>query len=157
MVHPRLMGDETSRLRQQLLAGQDELLRQLEFFIAERGPLIRGSFGTRARVCGNPGCRCTRGELHESKYLTATDGGKVRQVHVPAADEVRVATGVKRYRRFQSERAKLKLNLVKLMRRQLDLVDALGRSLLEPYPPDNPLPPPTPRGRKPGTGRASKQ
>jgi len=141
------MGDNTSRLRQQLRGCQDELGRQMEFFLGERGPLIRGSFGTRARVCGAAGCRCARGKLHESKYLTASDGGRVRQVHVPAADEVRVAAGAQRYRRFQSERARLGRELAKLMRRQLELVDALGRSLLEPYPPDNPLPPPTRRGR----------
>jgi hypothetical protein len=148
------MGDDASRLRQLLRGSPNELARQLEFFLAERGPLIRGSFGSRARVCGAPGCRCARGELHESKYLTASDGGRVRQIHVPAGDEVRVAAGAQRYRRFQSQRARLARELAKLVRRQLELIDALGRSLLEPYPADHPLPPATRRGRTPRKGQA---
>lgn len=130
------MDSDTSRLRQRLAQLGRQHQRQLELLLGERGPLIRGSFGTRARVCGNPGCKCTRGELHESKYLSASDGGKVRQVHVPVGDEVKVAGGVARYGRFWRARRQL-ADLAKL---QIELADQLGRSLLEPYPPDNPLP-----------------
>lgn len=140
-----------SRLRQRLRNGAEQYLEQLELLLAEKGPLVRGSFGTRRRVCGNPTCKCTRGELHESKYLTASDGGRTRQVHVPAADEVAVAAGVERYRRFHHGRAKL----AKLAKLQLELIDALGNSLLEPYPPDNPLPVPKRRGRPPKPRDAS--
>jgi hypothetical protein len=136
---------DPSRLRQSLLEAQRQYKGQLELLLEERGPLIRGSFGTRARICGNPTCRCTRGELHGSKYLTATDHGKVRQVHVPAGDEVKVAAGVERYRRFRESKARLGA----LHERQLELVDALGRSLLLAYPPNNPLPPAARRGRRP--------
>lgn len=143
------MADDTSRIRQRLLDTEQELHKQLQFFLAVRGPLIRGTFGTRARVCGNPGCRCARGELHQSKILSASDGGKLRQVHVPAGDEVLVSEGVERYRRFRRAHAELAKRLRNLARRQLELVDALGRSLLHPYPPDSPLPPPKRRGRPP--------
>jgi uncharacterized protein DUF6788 len=139
------MRADTSRLRQRLAEVGREHGRQLELLLSERGPLIRGSFGTRARVCGNPGCRCTRGERHESKYLTATDGGKVRQVHVPASDEGRVAEGVARYRRFRRTQARV----AELAKLQLELADQLGRSLLAAYPPDHSLPPATRRGRLP--------
>jgi len=137
------MRSETSRLRQRLAEVGREHGRQLELLLGERGPLIRGSFGTRARVCGNPGCRCTRGARHESKYLTAPDGGRVRQVHVPASDEAQVAEGVARYRRFRWAQARV----AELARVQLELADQLGRSLLAPYPPDQPLPPAARRGR----------
>jgi hypothetical protein len=139
------MSRDLSRLRQRLLQTGEEWQRQLELLISERSPLIRGSFGTRRRVCGTPSCKCARGELHESKYLTASDEGKTRQVHVPADDEVMVAAGVDCYRRFHERRARL----VALSQEQLELVDELGRSLLQPYPPDNPLPPPKRRGRPP--------
>jgi len=135
---------ETSRRRQQLLRLGEQCQAQLELFITEHGPLVRGSFGTRARKCGKPTCRCVHGELHESKYLTASVGGRVRQVHVPAHDELRVAEGVRRYRRFQKARGKL----AELAKRQLELVDALGSSLLKPYPPDDPIGPARKRGRK---------
>jgi hypothetical protein len=139
------MSDDVSRIRQLLREAAEAYQRQLDAVLAERGPLVRGSFGTRARVCGNPACRCARGELHESKYLSASDGGKTRQVHVPSADEVDVAAGVDRYRRFFGARAEL----AEVARRELELIDKLGQLLLKPYPPDNPLPAATRRGRPP--------
>jgi hypothetical protein len=138
------VGEQTSRLRQRLRRAAEDHQGQIERVLDEDGPLIRGSFGTRARVCGNAGCHCSRGVRHTSKYLTATDGGRVRQVHVPKAEEARVAAGVTRYRRFRRMRERL----VELEALQLELVDELGRSLLKPYPPSNPLPPASRRGRK---------
>jgi hypothetical protein len=139
------MADRSSRLRQRIRQTQQQYLALLDGLVDERGPLIRGSFGTRARVCGVPTCRCTRGELHESKYLSATDGGRVRQVHVPVSEEVEVAEGVARYRRFWRVRARM----AELGQMQLDLVDDLGRSLLKPYPESRPLPAAKRRGRTP--------
>lgn len=140
------MGERTSRLRQRLLDAAEQHREQVERLLQENGPLIRGSFGTRARVCGNPGCHCARGERHTSKYLSATDGDRQRQVHVPAGDEQRVAEGVSRYRRFKQ----VKKRLAEIGARELELAEDLGRSLLAPYPPDDPLPPARRRGRKPG-------
>lgn len=140
------MAGDSSRLRRQLLDLHEELRRDLDPILEERGPLIRGFLGSRARVCGKPSCRCAQGELHASKYLSASDDGQIRQVHVPASDEMRVAEGVKRYRRFRQARAQLAQKLSAVRSRLLELVDALGHSLLEPYPPDNPLPPPKRRG-----------
>ena len=139
------MRAQASRTRKRLLETVEQLHSQLELLLEERGPLIRGAYGTRRRVCGNPGCHCARGELHESKYLSATDQGRVRLVHVPASEESKVAAGVDRYRRFQKATARL----AHLAKQQLELVDELGRSLLEPYPPGNPLPPARKRGRPP--------
>jgi hypothetical protein len=137
------MRDESSRLRKALLDSSTEQQRQLERLVGERGPLMHAALGTRGRVCGSPGCHCSRGELHESKFLSATIGGRTRQVHVPAGDEVEVSRWVERHKKFRESRARL----AELTSRQLDLVDRLGRSLLAVYPKDNPLPPPRPRGR----------
>ena len=139
------MSEPSSRLRKRLLTTHEDYQGVLKELVGARGPLIRGSFGTRARVCGDGSCRCARGELHESKYLTATDQGKVRQVHVPASEEAAVAAGVARYRRFW----RMRDEMAKLGQLQLDLVDDLGRSLLAPYPEDRPLPPAKRRGRPP--------
>jgi hypothetical protein len=143
MSYTGVMAESTSRSRQQLRQIGQAQQQQLELLLGEYGPLIRGCFGTRARKCGKPTCRCAQGELHESKYLTASDGDRMRQVHVPAEDEVKVAEGVRRYRRFWGARKKL----AELAQRQLAIVDALGRSLLAPYPPDDPIPPARKRGR----------
>lgn len=142
--YPWFVPERTSRLRQRLHQAGERVQEQIERILEEKGPLIRGSFGTRSRVCGTPGCRCTRGEKHSSKYLTATDRGKVRQVHVPASEEERVAAGVTRYRRFR----RIRKRLMELDALVLELVDDLGRSMLLPYPPADPLPPASRRGRK---------
>jgi len=145
------VGERTSRLRQRLLQAAEQHQDHIERIVSEEGPLIRGSYGTRSRVCGNTGCHCARGEKHTSKYLTATDGGKVRQVHVPTKDEERVAAGVTRYRRLR----RMRQRLLELGALQLELVDELGQSRLLPYPPADPLPPASHRGRKAkdGSGR----
>jgi hypothetical protein len=82
--------------------------------------------------------------MHTSKYLSATDGGRVRQVHIPAGEEDRVAAGVARYRRFW----RMRKHLVQIGALVRELVDELGRGLILPYPPKAPLPPPSRRGRK---------
>jgi Family of unknown function (DUF6788) len=147
-----LVGERTSRLRQRLRQAAEQYQGQIERILEEEPSLIRGSFGSRARVCGNAGCHCARGERHTSKYLTASAGGKVRQVHVPASDEELVATGVARYRRYR----RMRKRLAELGALQLELVDELGQSLLAPYPPEDPLPPASRRGRKARNGsRAS--
>jgi hypothetical protein len=139
------MAEKSSRLRLRLTQLEEQHQQELDFVCSERGPLIRGSFGKRSRVCGHPSCHCARGERHVSSYLTATDEGKVRQVHVPAGDEEKVEAGSARYRRFLRARARL----AELATKQLALVDELGRSLLAPYPPDRPLPPASRFGRRP--------
>jgi len=138
------MKQRASRLRQKLVQTNQRYQAVLEDILAERGPLIRGTFGTRRRVCGAANCRCARGELHESKFLTAPEEGQTRQVHVPAAEEAKVASGVERYRRVRKARS----DIAELGQLQLAFVDDLTLSLLQPYPKDRPLPPPRRRGRK---------
>lgn len=140
------MAELSSRLRQQLRQAAEKHREQIERLVGETGPLIRGAFGTRGRVCGVPGCHCARGELHESKYLSASQAGATRQVHVPAGDEIEVQDGVARYRRFRQ----LRTQLAQVAKEELKLAEELGLSLLKPYPPGNPLPPPKRRGRHKG-------
>jgi len=139
------MSEKSSKLRQDLRQAAEAHRQRVELLLGERGPLIRGSFGVRSRVCGHPNCKCAKGELHQSKYLTASDGGRVRQVHVPDGDEVRVAEGVERARRFRTAQGEL----AELAKRQLELTDELGRSLLAAYPEDQPFPAPQHRGPRP--------
>lgn len=139
------MRSRSSRIRQRLAEAAQRHLEQVELLLANKGSLIRGSYGLRRRVCGNPGCHCARGERHESRYLSASQDGRVRQVHVPESDVEEVSQGVARYRRFREAEAKL----VELSALQLRLVGELSEAQLEPYPPGNPLPPRARRGRRP--------
>jgi hypothetical protein len=132
------VGEKASRLRQALSETQEAEQKVIETVLSERGPLLRGTLGRRRRVCGSRTCRCARGELHESAILTAGAEGRMRQVHVPASEEVHVAKGVERYRRFRQAKTKL----MDLAQRKIKIVDRLGQALIEPYPKDKPLPPP---------------
>lgn len=132
------MSQKTSRLRQRLLEASQAFQQQIDRVLAERGPMIRGSFGMRRRLCGRASCHCASGERHESAYLTASDAGRVRQVHVPASEQDMVAAGVERYRRFRRAKAQL----VELAQLQIKLTEQLGQSLLTPYPKRRPLPRP---------------
>ncbi len=139
------MRSKSSRARQRLAEAAQRHIEQIEALLANKGPFVRGSFGSRRRVCGKPGCHCTRGELHESKYLSASQAGKIRQVHVPESDVLEVSEGVVRYRQFLQSEAKL----VELSALELRLVSELGEAQLVPYPPQDPLPPRARRGRRP--------
>jgi hypothetical protein len=138
------VSETLSRLRQQLrrLAERRvELIRAL----LDIGTFIRGSMGRRSRVCGRANCRCARGELHESVYLSVAVEGRTRQVHVPAGDEIRVAQGAMRYRKWHQ----LLRRLAQLDAEEKELISALTRALLEPYPPGDPIPAANRRGRRP--------
>lgn len=141
---PHPVRENRSRLRRALLDVKEEHERQVDAVLAEKGPLIRGTVGRRRRKCGHPGCHCNQGELHESKYLSVAVGGRTRAVPVPEADVVRVNEAARRYRRFRRARAQL----VRLGTRLLELIDQLGHSLLEGYPPGAPAVPAARRGRK---------
>jgi len=139
------MSEDASKLRLLLRRTEEMRARVVDLLVDERRPLIRGTFGTRGRVCGKPGCRCAQGELHESKYLSAAVSGRTRQVHVPARDELHVSEGVARYQRWNEHRKEL----ARLSKEVLSVVDGLLHALLESYPPGEPIPPPARRGRKP--------
>jgi hypothetical protein len=92
--------------------------------------MVAGSFVTLARGCGKATCRCARGEKHQGKYLSRSEGGRTRLVYVPAGDEVEVATRAERYRRFREARAVL----MKLAAETAQAADALQIVLTQPYP-----------------------
>jgi hypothetical protein len=141
---PDPVKEDKSRLRRAVVDVREEQERHVEAVLAEKGPLIRGTVGRRRRKCGHSGCHCNQGERHESKYLSVAIGGRTRMVHLPEADVTRVDEAARRYRRFRRARAQL----VRLGVKLVELVDRLGHSLLEGYPPGNPAVPAARRGRK---------
>jgi hypothetical protein len=139
------VSDEKSRLRQKLLTLEAERQQQIERVLSERGVLIRGTVGERSRVCGNEGCHCYRGQPHVSKYLSAGEGGRTRQVHLPESEVEKVTAAAKRYRTFR--RARMRVG--QLAAEEAEVIDRLGNALLESYPPDKPIAPALRRGRRP--------
>jgi len=69
-----------------------EKLRQAKLKqLAQCKPLVAASLCRVNRRCGNPRCKCARGQFHTAHVLTYKVKGKTRAVHVPKdmVDEVR--------------------------------------------------------------------
>lgn len=64
--------------------------------------LLRGSLVKMSRVCGKPGCRCTKGHKHVSLYLSHYEKGQQRLIYVPKAWENRVRSWVATYQRVRA-------------------------------------------------------
>ncbi|MBM3317916.1 MAG: hypothetical protein FJY75_08680 [Candidatus Eisenbacteria bacterium] len=61
--------------------------------------LLRGTLTERRRVCGQPNCRCTRGEKHGSLYLVSHQDGQARQLYIPREREEQARQWSANYRR----------------------------------------------------------
>ncbi len=59
--------------------------------------LIKGSLVVNRRRCGNPRCRCARGELHESLAITYKEEGRSVLVHVPKHLETTARQAIEHY------------------------------------------------------------
>ena len=60
--------------------------------------IIRGSLVILKRTCGKPGCKCYRGEKHQSMYLSRSIKGKTNMTYIPKCNEVYAEKCVKRYK-----------------------------------------------------------
>jgi len=96
---------EISRIRQRIgqLARQRRAVEQV---LLERSALVKGTLLEVWRTCGNPGCKCARGEKHSCWQLTASVEGKSRSWNVPRQYVAKVKELTGNYRRFRRARAK---------------------------------------------------
>ena len=62
---------------------------------------VRGSIITMKRVCGNPNCRCAKGQKHVSLYLSRSEGGRPKMLFIPKHYEAMVKRWIKNYRRVK--------------------------------------------------------
>lgn len=66
--------------------------------LAHAGEFLRGSLTLMRHTCGKGGCRCARGEKHESWYLAYSEGGRKRMLFIPREALPHVREWVARYR-----------------------------------------------------------
>lgn len=64
-------------------------------------PFVAASLCEVNRRCGNPRCRCARGQAHRAHVLTWKVRGKTRTVHVPKELLGEVRTWVEEYARVK--------------------------------------------------------
>lgn len=60
-----------------------------------------GSLVTMARTCGNPGCKCTRGQKHVSLYLSIKHGQKRKMIYIPSRWEQTIRSWVRSYQEMK--------------------------------------------------------
>ena len=73
---------------------------ELAKIVHEQG-LIRASLVTMKRVCGNPNCRCAKGQKHVNVYLSRSKGGRTEKLFVPKRYEAKVTRWIENYRRVR--------------------------------------------------------
>lgn len=110
----------TSTQRKKLFQVQHRIKKNLKVIMG-RGSFIKGTVYKLRRKCGNPGCRCAKGKLHESWVLAVPEKGKKRMKMVPHGKMVEWSHLAQRYRQFRHARAQL----VKQFHQLIRLVDEL--------------------------------
>jgi hypothetical protein len=96
--------------------------------LAEVGPLVAGSLCRVKRRCGNPNCKCARGEVHWAYALSFKVKGKTKTVHVPTEMVTEVQTWVREYRRVKRLLAEISRNSLAIIHRHVPRSRAGGRS-----------------------------
>jgi hypothetical protein len=92
------MSDKERRIsRTGMSAPERQARSRLVQLLSQPRGILRGSLLVRRRVCGKPGCKCARGQKHESLYLVITDKGRTRQLYVPKDFEPLVRRWVQDY------------------------------------------------------------
>jgi hypothetical protein len=84
--------------------------------VAASKPVLAASLVSIARVCGQPGCRCTRGYKHRGWYLTHKVRGKTHTIYVPVDFTEEVRSWIEEHRRLKrllQEISQLALALVR--------------------------------------------
>ena len=72
------------------MSRQERAFRSRLAKLAHEEPLVHGTLSRRSVTCGNPRCRCARGERHPALYLVFRRQGRLHQVFVPAWLEAQV-------------------------------------------------------------------
>ena len=110
-----------SVLRQELGALLEEL-DGLQGLFTSRAPLWKGNVYLMRRRCGRPQCHCAEGSLHEAVVLSDRSGDKPRTMILKPEDVDRFQRMTRCYSRYRRARARV----VKIARRLVHIIDALG-------------------------------
>lgn len=116
---------DASEARQALRRIAEQLPRSIEQALGVRGDVMPASLSKTSKICGNPNCKCARGEKHAVYQLSWTEDGRRRSAHVRKGELAKVRAAVEQYRRLRQSRAELR----KLAFEAASLMDALAEAL----------------------------
>jgi hypothetical protein len=100
-----MIKHELSSLRQRLEALHAEMAALLPVLLG-REPLLPAYLSYRPRTCGNPGCKCARGERHPAWIVQFSAGGRRQCRSVPRERFAALRGAAEAYRRFRTARAR---------------------------------------------------
>ena len=72
------------------------------------GKMVQGSLYQMQRCCGNPNCKCTRGEKHESWYLSRQVEGQTKLTYIGRIAPAWLTERVHRYQHHQKLLAQIR-------------------------------------------------
>ena len=95
--------EQTSKSRQQILALSKKIYWHLTQMLSATG-ITKGSVYIQKKKCGNPNCKCAKGDLHCSNTLSMSHQGKTRLISLTKYTITEVAEIKKQVRSYQSFR-----------------------------------------------------
>jgi hypothetical protein len=98
---------DVSKLRQKVHR-LDEQRRMLLQQVLRPSPMIAGSLYQMRRRCGNPRCKCARGHLHTSWYLSRRQQGRTKLTYIGKIVPDWFAKRIHRYQRHQKILARIR-------------------------------------------------
>ncbi len=101
---------DISNNKKQLLQLNDERTSLIQSVLKLRQKdMIKGKLYQSARVCGNPNCKCAKGERHISWYLIVSRDGRSRQDYVGAVVPFEIKERVDRFQNYKSTVHRIRL------------------------------------------------
>lgn len=91
---------DMSKIRQKIYQLDKERSKLLSR-VLRPGKMVRGSLYQMWRVCGNPNCKCTKGEKHASWYLSQRIEGKTKLTYIGRVVSIWINERVHRYQHYQ--------------------------------------------------------
>jgi len=82
-------------------------------------PFVAASLCAVNRTCGNPNCRCARGQPHQAHVLTYKVKGKTKSVYVPKNLVEEVRTWVDEHKRIKRLIAEISKESMEIIRRHV--------------------------------------
>lgn len=98
---------DLSRLRQKIILLDEKRLSLIKRLLRPL-PMISGSLYQMHRSCGNPRCKCARGELHSSWYLSTRKDKKTKLIYIGKIVPEWLSTSVRRYQSYQKTLADIR-------------------------------------------------
>ncbi len=120
-----------SAARQALRRIAHRLPKVVEAAMSVRGDVLPASLSKTRKICGNPNCKCARGEKHPVHQLSWKEDGRWRSTHIRPDELAKVHAAVERYRELRRCRTELR----KLVLEAASLIDELVEAM-RVAPPD---------------------